>query len=302
LRSVSWAKKSSCLKSKVRAFSEKKTLRLGGRLLDLSSPVVMGILNLTPDSFYPGSRKSIEEVLSSSDKMLEAGVGLVDMGGYSSRPGAEVVSEEEELGRVIPAIALLLKHHSQALVSVDTFRARVAREAVAAGAVLVNVVSGGNLDMDKYDTVSQLGVPYVLMHMRGTPQNMATLNQYQHLFKEVILDLRKKIAILQEKGVNELLVDPGFGFAKNIEQNFEMLRHLEDFALLGFPLLVGLSRKSMVYKTLNTTPEDALNGSTVLHTVALEKGASILRVHDVKQAREAVQLVRRMLGTGNQIQ
>lgn len=278
--------------TKVNAFSERKTLNLRGKLVDLSTPCVMGILNVTPDSFYDGGRYFRDEtqVLRQVETMLQTGATFIDVGGYSSRPGADAVSEEEEKQRVVRTVALLAHHFPEAPLSVDTFRASVAREAVQAGASMVNDITGGEGDEAMFGTVAELNVPYVLMHTRGTPQTMQTLTQYDDLVGEVVDYLRQKLRTLRSLAVKDVVIDPGFGFAKTIDQNYMMLGHLDAFRILGVPLLVGLSRKSMIYRRLKITPDEALNGTTVLNTVALTKGAAILRVHDVKEAAEAVRL------------
>lgn len=252
----------------------------------------MGILNATPDSFYSDSRViSEEQVRHKATAMVAAGADIIDIGGYSTRPGAEEVSVQEELDRTCHAIELVAQLYPEQLISVDTFRSEVARAAVAAGASMVNDVSGGSLDAEMYDTVASLRVPYVLMHMRGTPQTMTSLNQYEDLLTELIDFFAAKIRLLRAKGVHDLIIDPGFGFAKDVRQNFEVLRRLPELAVLDCPLLVGVSRKSMIWRTLEIEPEAALNGSTVLHTIALQQGASILRVHDVREAQEVVTLM-----------
>ncbi len=279
------------MKTKDTGFSVKKTLRIGGNLLDLSLPRVMGILNITPDSFYEGSRSGQEkEILDKAGKMLEDGATILDIGGYSSRPGATDISTEEEWLRVEKAIRLILKHFPDAILSADTFRAEVARRAIGEGASIINDISGGELDPAMFATVAELQVPYILMHMRGTPQTMKDLNQYQHLVHDIFDYFAKKLNKLRCLGVNDIVIDPGFGFAKNIDQNYEILRELNYFSALGVPLLAGLSRKSLIYKKLHTNPSEALNGTTVLNTISLIHGASLLRVHDVKEAVEAVKL------------
>ncbi len=260
-------------------------------MYDISEPKVMGILNVTPDSFYDGGRHfDTSDALKQVEMMVDAGADMVDVGGYSSRPGAENVSAQEESNRAIPIISAISKEHPALPISVDTFRSEVAIEALESGASLVNDISGGNLDPKMYELISSRNVPYILMHMRGTPQTMAKETDYQKVVLEVVEDLQDKVNKLRDLGVNDIIVDPGFGFAKTVEQNYEILKNLEYFKVLNLPLLVGLSRKSMVYKTLDITPEQALNGSTVLNTIALMKGANILRVHDVKEAKEAVKL------------
>ncbi len=270
------------------------SLNCRGRLVDLTRPAVMGILNLTPDSFFGGSRvgpENSQELTDRAGQMLTDGATFLDLGGYSTRPGAALVSATEEADRVLPAIEQILRAFPDALLSVDTFRASVARQAVAAGAVLVNDVSGGLLDPDMFATVAGLGVPYVLMHLRGDPQTMQSLAQYTNLITEVIDELGVQLARLRALGQVDVILDPGFGFAKTPAHNFQLLNDLAAFRVFDEPLLVGLSRKSTIWKTLNTTPDEALNGSTVLNTVALLRGASILRVHDVREAVEAITLV-----------
>ena len=270
----------------------KKTLNIAGKLLDLSLPRIMGVLNITPDSFYANSRTmALEDILQKARQMADDGATFIDIGGYSTRPNADDVPEEVELERVLPAIEALKKHLPAIVISVDTFRANVARQAVAAGAGMINDVSGGTLDAAMFETVAQLGVPYVLMHLRGNPKTMTQLNHYQELTTEVIAELQTQMFKLQQLGSIDIMIDPGFGFAKNASQNFELLSQLENLEILERPILVGVSRKSMIWRTLQIQPDEALNGTTVLNTVALLKGASILRVHDVRQAVEAVKLV-----------
>jgi len=272
-------------------FHVNKTLCLRGELVSLAKPKVMGILNVTPDSFYDGGRYTNEDqMLRRAEQMLAEGASFIDIGGYSTRPHAPEISEEEELARVVPAVRALQKAFPKAHISVDTFRSGVARAVVEAGACMINDISGGTLDEKMFETVSQLGVPYVLMHTRGTPQTMMKLTQYQNVVLEVLDELQKKIFQLRNLGQKDILVDVGFGFAKTREQNYEMLENLDYFELLKLPLLVGVSRKSMVHKTLGVTAAEALNGTTVLHTLALTKGASVLRAHDVKEAVESIRL------------
>ena len=262
-----------------------------GDLLHLADPVVMGILNVTPDSFFDGGNYTTEtQILLRAERILSEGATFIDVGGYSTRPHAPDISEEEERTRVLPAIRSILKAFPRAYVSVDTFRASVARSAVEAGACLVNDVSGGTLDARMFETVSQLDVPYVLMHTRGTPQTMTGLTDYRDVTLEVLDDLQKKLFALRSLGQKDILLDVGFGFAKTKEQSFQLLEDLNYFEALQVPLVVGLSRKSMIYRTLGTTAAEALNGTTVLNTLALTKGASVLRVHDVREAVETVKL------------
>jgi dihydropteroate synthase len=273
-------------------FACRRTLAMKGRVLEISSPVVMGILNCTPDSFYEGSRLTESSALvETALQMLEDGATFLDVGGYSTRPGAAEVSAQEELDRVLPAIEAILKAAPDALLSIDTFRADVARQAIKAGAAFINDVSGGEADEAMFATVADLQVPYVLMHMRGTPQTMKELTQYDDLLLELVDYFQKKIYQLHALGVKDIILDPGFGFAKNIEQNYTLLKHLNYFKALNLPILVGLSRKSMVYKRLSIPVAESLNGTTVLNTVAALNGADILRVHDVKEAVQAITLL-----------
>lgn len=282
------------IQSKGKIFSLKRTINLKGNLIDLSSPIVMGILNVTPDSFYDGGYYMSDEstLLNQAETILNEGATIIDIGGYSSRPGAVHISTEEEIRRVTKAIKLVSKSFPEAYISIDTFRAEVAEEAVSAGACMINDISGGNLDDHMFDMVASLQVPYILMHMRGTPQDMKELTKYEDLTGEIIDYFQKKLATLREKGVADVIIDPGFGFAKTIDQNYEMLRKMEDFQVLDTPILAGLSRKSMIYKRLGITAEEALNGTTVLNTLAIMNGASILRVHDVKEAIQTIKILK----------
>lgn len=251
----------------------------------------MGILNITPDSFYSNSRvQSENEILAKAEKMLVAGATFLDVGGYSSRPGATDISETEEIQRVSLAVNIIHKEFPQALISVDTFRSSVAKAAVQEGACMINDISGGSLDMKMFETVAALKVAYILMHMQGTPQTMASLTKYNNLVKDIFDYFNQRVDTLHQLGVNDLVLDPGFGFAKTTEQNFDLLNHLDHFKIFEAPLLVGLSRKSMIWKTLDITADDTLNGTAALHMIALLKGASMLRVHDVKEAAEAIKL------------
>lgn len=259
--------------------------------MDLSTPVVMGILNVTPDSFFQGSRLNTEsEILAKTEKMLSEGATFIDVGGYSSRPGAEDISVEEERSRALKAIKAIVKEFPQTLISVDTFRSEVAQHAVQEGASVVNDISAGALDPKMFETIAALKIPYIAMHMRGTPQTMKGLTFYDNLVKEVMNYFVEKINRLKALGVNDIIIDPGFGFAKTIAQNFELLAHLDYFKNLDRPILAGLSRKSMIRETLGVTADDALNGTTALNMAALLKGAAILRVHDVKEAMEVIKL------------
>ena len=265
------------------------------KLMDLSSPKVMGILNVTPDSFYDGGLYARESsLLKQVEKMVVDGADFIDIGGYSSRPGAEDISIAEEWKRVGPAIQSIKKEFPSVLLSIDTFRSQVAQKAVDEGCDMVNDISAGQLDKEMFKTVAALQVPYVIMHMRGTPQTMTSLAQYENLIKEIIDYFHGILYQLNAFGVKDVLVDPGFGFAKTVDQNFELLSRLEQLHILYKPMVIGLSRKSMVWKTLNTSAEFALNGTTSLNTVALLKGAAILRVHDVKEAKEVIGLFERL--------
>lgn len=269
-----------------------QTLNCRGNLIDLTVPKVMGIINITPDSFYDGGSTVTENnILNQAEKMLAAGATCLDIGGYSTRPNAAEVSENEETKRVVNAIEIILKNFPETIISIDTFNSQVAKNAVETGAALVNDVSGGILDSEMFKTVAKLKVPYILMHMRGIPQTMNSLTNYENITRDVLKDLSQKIAKARSFGISDIIADPGFGFAKTREQNFELLNNLELFKNLDVPLLAGISRKSMIYKTLKKTAKEALNGTTVLNTVALLKGASILRVHDVAEAVECVKLI-----------
>ncbi|WP_310381585.1 dihydropteroate synthase [Flavobacterium sp.] len=267
------------------------TINCKGKLVDLSIPKVMGILNVTPNSFYDGGKFIGEkEILVHVEKMLLDGATFIDIGAYSSKPKAEFVSEKDEISRIIPTVDLVLKHFPETLVSIDTFRSEVAKICIENGAAMINDISAGNLDDKMFETVAKYNVPYIMMHMRGTPENMQNMTSYENIIKEILFYFSEKIAKARSFGLNDLIVDLGFGFAKTIDQNYEILQKMELFDLLELPLLVGFSRKSMIYKPLETKPENALNGTTVLNTIALTKGAKILRVHDVKEAMECVTL------------
>jgi dihydropteroate synthase len=267
------------------------TINCLGKLIDLSVPKVMGILNVTPNSFYDGGKYSdAKSMLFQVEKMLSEGATFIDIGAYSSKPSAEFVSEEEEITRLLPIIDLVLKNYPDTLISVDTFRANVAKVAIENGACIINDIAAGSLDEKMMQTVANLQVPYVMMHMKGNPQTMQSLAQYENVVKEMLFYFSEKVSQARSFGINDLIIDPGFGFAKTVEQNFEVMNNLELFQMLELPLLVGVSRKSMIYKTLGTSAEQALNGTTVLNTISLQKGANILRVHDVKVAMECIKL------------
>jgi dihydropteroate synthase len=273
-------------------FPQKYTFQIKGCLYSWNKPKVMGILNLTPDSFFEGSRVPTDKktVLEEAEKKIKEGADFLDLGGYSTRPGAADISIEEEIARVIPAISEIKKNFPDTLLSVDTFRSQVAKAAVEAGAELVNDISAGNLDPEMLPLVAQLGVPYIAMHMKGSPQTMQTETSYTDLVPDVLAYFGEKIEQFRKFGIKDVIIDPGFGFAKTREQNFELLRNLSSFKRLGLPILVGLSRKSMIYKTLEISANEALNGTTALNMFALLQGADILRVHDVKEAKETIEL------------
>lgn len=269
------------------------TLNCKGQLIDLSIPKVMGILNITPDSFYDGgTHKNEKDILNHVEKMLYEGATFIDIGAYSSRPNADHVNEEAELKRIVPIVELIIKAFPETLISIDTFRSEIAKQCISAGAAMVNDISAGKLDDNMLQTIADLKVPYIMMHMRGTPQNMQEHTQYDNLVKEVLFYFSERIAAAKASGVIDLIIDPGFGFAKTLEQNYELLNTFELFKMIDKPLLAGLSRKSMIYKILETSAQEALNGTSVLNTIAIQKGASILRVHDVKEAMECIKLTR----------
>ena len=266
-----------------------------GQLLDLSTPKVMGILNVTPNSFFDGGKyKNEKELLDRAEKILSEGADFIDLGAYSSKPSAEFVSEEEEISRIIPVVNLLQKHFPDSILSIDTFRAGVAKSCIESGAAIINDISAGKLDDKMLETIAKYNVPYIMMHMKGTPQTMQTLTQYDDIIKEMLFYFSERIAAARTLGINDLIVDPGFGFAKTLEQNYSVMQKLELFQMLDLPLLVGVSRKSMIYKALDVNAEMALNGTTVLNTIALTKGTKILRVHDVKEAVECVTLFNKL--------
>jgi dihydropteroate synthase len=273
------------------------TINVGGKLMDLSEPQVMGILNITPDSFYSESQKNTEEEIAGRvNAILAEGGSMIDVGAYSSRPGADNVSEEEEKRRLRGALQILRRIAPEALVSVDTFRADVARMCVEEyGVQIINDISGGELDPRMFETVASLGVPYILMHMKGNPQTMQQAPRYDDLLTEMLQYFGSKVQQLHELGVKDIILDPGFGFAKTLDHNYELMSRLQDLRVLDLPMLVGVSRKSMIYNLLGSNPEGALNGTSVLNTIALLKGANILRVHDVKAAVEVVQIVKKIL-------
>ena len=271
------------------------TLNCKGRLLVVADPIVMGIINVTPDSFYSGSRmSSVDQALFLAEKMLSEGATILDIGGQSTRPGSKLLLKEEELTRVIPAIKSISEAFPDAYISIDTFYYQVAKEAIEAGASIINDISGGTMDVEMIPNAGSLRVPYIANHLKGTPANMQTLANYYDVTKEVLDFFVKKIEECRLAGILDVIIDPGFGFAKNIDHNFSLLKNLSTLKILQKPILAGLSRKSTVYKTLEITPEESLNGTTVLNTVALQNGANILRVHDVKAAKEAITLLKKL--------
>ncbi|KAA5549283.1 dihydropteroate synthase [Adhaeribacter rhizoryzae] len=279
------------MKAKDTVFYKKSTLNARGKIVSLASPVVMGILNITPDSFYEGSRYNTSAAfMAQAEKMLQEGAAILDIGGYSSRPGAVNISPDEELKRVIPAIKAIRQAFPDCLISIDTFRAKVAEAAINAGADMINDISGGELDPEMFKTVGRLRVPYILMHMRGNPQTMNRLTQYEDIILDLINYFEEKTAALYALGLTDIIIDPGFGFAKTLDQNYEILRRLDDLKIMGLPLLAGLSRKSMTYKMLDIPASEALAGTIALNTIALMHGANILRVHDVKEAVQTIKL------------
>lgn len=279
-----------------------KYINVNGRLLDLSTPQVMGILNVTPDSFFAGSRaQTVEDITARAQQIIDEGAFIIDIGAYSSRPGAEHISAEEELRRLRTALEILNKNHPDAVISVDTFRADVAKVCVRDyGVAIINDIAAGEMDEKMFETVAELNVPYIMMHMQGTPQNMQKEPHYDNLLKEVFMYFAEKVQKLRDLKVNDIILDPGFGFGKTLEHNYELMNNLQEFRIFELPLLVGVSRKSMITRLLGLKADEALNGTTVLNTIALQKGADILRVHDVKEAVQAVKIVEKMmLNTNN---
>lgn len=269
-----------------------QTINAGGCLITFEKPLIMGILNVTPDSFYDGGKhNSAEHALVQAEQLIMEGADIIDIGAYSSRPGASPVSPEEEINRAIPVIRELVRRHPDLILSIDTFRADVAVACVEAGVHIVNDISGGTLDKNMFDTVARLQVPYILMHMRGTPETMQTLTVYDDVVIDVATALGEKISVLRALGVKDIIIDPGFGFAKTVEQNHELLHRVDELHYFGLPILGGVSRKSMVYKKLGVTAEEALTGTIALNTLLLSKGVQLLRVHDVKEAKQLVELL-----------
>ncbi|MEP2058425.1 MAG: dihydropteroate synthase [Maribacter litoralis] len=267
------------------------TINCSGKLISLEQPKIMGILNVTPDSFFDGGKyKDESSILQQVEKMLNEGATFIDVGAYSSRPGALKVDETTELKRIEPIVSLILKKFPETILSIDTFRSNVAKACIENGAAIINDITAGLQDDKMLSTVAQLNVPYIMMHMRGTPQNMQQQTSYDDILKEVLFYFSERLSAAKALGIKDIIIDPGFGFAKNLEQNYELLNKMELMGFTDQPLLAGISRKSMIYKTLGTSAEQALNGTTALHMVCLQKGAKILRVHDVKEAFECVKL------------
>jgi dihydropteroate synthase len=272
-----------------------KNINCKGKLIDLTSPKVMGILNLTPDSFYDGGKyKSETDILNQIEKMLSEGATFIDIGAYSSRPGAIHITEDQELTRIMPVLELIMDRFPDILISIDTFRSKIAESCILLGASMINDISAGSLDKKMFSTIAKLQVPYILMHMKGSPQNMVNYTNYDDLLKDIIYYFSKKINKLTTLGVNDLIIDVGFGFSKTMDQNYELLQKLNLFKLFELPILTGISRKSTLYKFLKITPSEALNATTVANTIALQQGTNILRVHDVKQAVETIKIVEKI--------
>ncbi|MGD0711649.1 MAG: dihydropteroate synthase [Bacteroidales bacterium] len=276
-------------------FSSKRTLNCGGTLLSLERPLVMGILNFTPDSFYDGAKhKNTNDVLKHVSQMLEEGADIIDIGAVSTKPGAKEITTDDEKNKLIPILKIIKKDFPNTIISIDTYRSEIAKAAVDFGAHIINDISAGTFDKEMFKTISKIQVPYIIMHIQGTPLNMQENPVYNNVVKEVVFYLSVKVEELKRLGVNDIIIDPGFGFGKTVEHNYELLNNLEYFRIFELPLLVGFSRKSMINKVLNTTPSEALNGTTVLNTIALMNGANILRVHDVKEAVESVKIVEKL--------
>ena len=275
------------------------TLNCGGKLLSLETPIVMGILNVTPDSFYDGGKHDTNSaILSNTKKMIAEGATIIDVGGMSSRPGAKIIPLNEELARVLPTIEIIRTQYPETIISIDTVRAEVAKQAIKAGATIINDISAGRIDPQMYTTVAELDVPYILMHMKGQPENMQQSPSYTDIVLDVLDFFISEVGKLRKLGVKDLIIDPGFGFGKTLEHNYQLLKKLHVFQILGLPILTGISRKSMIYKLLDLPPEAALNGTTALHMIALQQGSKILRAHDVKEAMEVIRLWQQMEAIG----
>lgn len=274
-----------------KCFKKRKTINIKGKILNIYSPMVMGILNITPDSFYDGGKYNKEDDwINRTAQMIDQGAEIIDIGAVSTRPGSKILSCEEELQRLIPVLDTLVSNFNNIIISADTYRAEVAKTAVEHGAAIINDISGGDMDKDMFSTIAELNVPYIMMHIQGTPENMQDSPQYKNVVKEIIMSFALKINELRSLGVNDIIIDPGFGFGKDLDHNYQLLAGLKELQCFELPIMVGVSRKSLINKVLKTKPENALNGTTVLNTIALINGADILRVHDVKEAVEIIKL------------
>ncbi len=272
-------------------FSSNRNMNCRGKVLNLNIPVVMGVLNITPDSFYDGGRYTNRDAwLGQTEKMLKQGASIIDIGAVSTRPGAEKISEDKEIKRLMPVLSIIKKEFPEAIISIDTYRASVAEITIKNGANIINDISGGTFDKKMFETINRLKVPYIMMHIKGTPQNMQVNPYYEDVVKEIMAFFSRQINKLKNFGAKDIIIDPGFGFGKTLKNNYEILNHLDSFKKFGLPILVGMSRKSMINKVLNTKPSEALNGTTILNTIAIMKGADILRVHDVKEAVEVIKI------------
>lgn len=283
------------LQGKETIFSPKSTLNLNGRLFDIQKPKVMGILNITTDSFYDGSKyQTATQIIKRVEEMMQEGVDIIDIGAQSSRPGADEIPLSKEIEQIQTACSLILKQFPEAILSIDTYRADVAKAGFDNGALMINDISGGTLDNNMLATVAEMNIPYILMHIKGNPKTMQNLTHYDNFLQEVILHLQERLHLAKELGIKDIIIDPGFGFAKSLDQNYHLLKKLSYINILDCPILVGLSRKSMTWKFLEVSPEEALNGTTVLNTVAIMNGAKIIRVHDVKEAKQTIKLVEKI--------
>lgn len=272
-------------------FNPPKTINCNGKIINLSSPLVMAVMNITPDSFYDGgSCRNPMDAIKKAEKYLAEGADILDMGAASSRPGAGIIDPGKEQQRLLPALRAVVKQFPEAVISIDTYHANTAKAAIEAGAHIINDISAGNIDSEMFDTVARLQVPYIMMHMQGRPEDMQQKPVYKHLIKDIAGFFSEKVLQLKGKGVHDIILDPGFGFGKTLEQNYQLLAELEYFRIFELPILVGFSRKSMINKVLKVSPADALNGTTILNTLAIENGADILRVHDVREAREVIKI------------
>jgi dihydropteroate synthase len=286
-------------KSESEFYTKKRTINLDGRLISIDKPMVMGILNVTPDSFYDGGKYNLEkDIVERVSEIISEGADFVDIGGYSTRPGASQISEKEELERLLPAVKVVKKHFPNIAISIDTFRSEIASRVVEeTGACMVNDISGGNFDLKMFETVARLGVPYILMHSQGDPSTMQKKPTYNDVVQDIIMYFSERVEKLKLLGVNDIIIDPGFGFGKTVEHNYQLMNSIDAFKVFQLPVMVGISRKSMIWKVLDITPDESLNGSTVLNALSLAGGADILRVHDVKEAVETVKIVEKLKTT-----